>query len=353
MQETAQQPATDTSSSKKPRNRLTFSLVAVAVVLIGSLVGYQAFIPQTHVAPSRLARLVVVRPGVKAFDIKATSALVQPVAKSGIKPLQAAAKQFPAETGIYSKLWRPSSSAANATEVIAYLSPSTATARSVYQLLRTQQLSSKSYATSSLVRRSTFSVSGIAGSAGATYSSSAKKSTTTAATPTLGEVVFRSGRVVAMTEMLSTSSTQSSVQVVARSEAAQLRAVEPGFTLAVTSYPLGTSIVWGIVTLLALLIVGYLPFGLPRWRERQALLRSLQSERGDTWSVVYKRTDSGWSAYVPALPGIHVAGATRIETDQLLGEAIAEHLDEMRKDGLPIPERDDIEVGQIPATRPV
>jgi predicted RNase H-like HicB family nuclease len=62
---------------------------------------------------------------------------------------------------------------------------------------------------------------------------------------------------------------------------------------------------------------------------------------------VYKHTDSGWNAYVPALPGIDVSGDTRIETDQLLSEAIANHLDEMRRDGLPIPEQTDIQVGQV------
>jgi hypothetical protein len=30
-----------------------------------------------------------------------------------------------------------------------------------------------------------------------------------------------------------------------------------------------------------------------------------------TWSVVYERTVTGWSGYVPALPGLAVSGATR------------------------------------------
>jgi predicted RNase H-like HicB family nuclease len=349
MQETVEQPTADTHSPKPPRRKLTFSLAAVAIVLLGSVIGYLTLIPQTHVVSSRLAQLVTIRPGVKAFDIKPTSSLVQPVAKSGIKPLVAAAKQFPAETGIYSRVWRPSSNAAAATEIIAFLSPTTTTARSVYQLLNTQQLGSKSYAASSLARRSTFHVSGIAGSSGATYSSSAK-STTATASPTLGEAIFRVGRVVTLTETLSTSNAQSTVQVIARSEATQLRSVGSGFTLAVTTYPPVASIVWAVVTLVLLLVVGYIPFALPRWRQRQALLRSLDIEqREDTWGVVYKRTDSGWSAYVPALPGIDIAGSTRTETDQLLGEAIADHLDEMRRDGLPIPEQNDIEVGHVAA----
>ncbi len=349
IHEAPEQRSADTDGLKTPRKRMILAVVGAAVVLLGSVIGYLTLIPQTHVVPSRLSQLVTTRPGVKAFDIKATSSLVQPVAKSGIKPLEAAANQFPAQTGIYSRVWRPSANPVAATEIIAFLSPSTTTARSVYQLLNTQQLGSKSYASSSLARRSTFNVPGIAGSSGATYSSSGASSTTKA-NPTLGEVVFRFGRVVALTETLSTSGAQHSVQVIARSEAAQLHSVEPGFTLAATAYPVTASWIWAIVTLVLLLAVGYVPFALPRWRERQALLRSVDIERRqDAWGVVYRRTDSGWSAYVPALPGVEATGSTRDETDRRLGEAIAAHLDAMRRDGLPIPEQSEIEVGHVAA----
>lgn len=354
----AQKPNTAIANQTAQRRPLTFSLAAAAIVILVSVIGYLAIIPQSHVVPSRLGQLVTTRPGVKAFDTKATSSLVQPVAKSGIAPLVAAAKRFPSDTGIFSRVWRPSSNTANAAEIIAFLSPSTTTARSVFNLLKTQQLSSKSYASSSLTQRSTFSIAGIAGSAGATYSSSANssaKSSAATASPTLGEAVFQVGRVVALTETLSTSSAQTSVQVIARSEAAQLRSVGPGFTLADTTYPFVASFTWIIATLVLLLVVGYLPFALPRWRERQALLRSLDSrESRDTWSVVYKRTDNGWSAYVPAIPGIDVSGSERTEIDNLLSEAIANHIDELQREGLPIPEKSDVEVGQISAAiRPV
>ncbi len=46
-----------------------------------------------------------------------------------------------------------------------------------------------------------------------------------------------------------------------------------------------------------------------------------------TWSVVYERTDTGWSAYVPVLPGAGVAGVTREESERLAAEAIALHLE--------------------------
>ncbi|MGH9103086.1 MAG: type II toxin-antitoxin system HicB family antitoxin [Acidimicrobiales bacterium] len=66
-----------------------------------------------------------------------------------------------------------------------------------------------------------------------------------------------------------------------------------------------------------------------------------------TWSVVYERTDTGWSAYVPALPGVGVAGATREETERLVGEAIALHLEGLAEDGLPVPEPDMADVGRV------
>jgi len=54
--------------------------------------------------------------------------------------------------------------------------------------------------------------------------------------------------------------------------------------------------------------------------------------------VVYERTDTGWSAYPPNLPGVGVAGSTREETRDLMRDAIAMHVDGLREDGQPIPE---------------
>ena len=54
--------------------------------------------------------------------------------------------------------------------------------------------------------------------------------------------------------------------------------------------------------------------------------------------VVYERTGTGWSAYVPDLPGCVSAGKTREETERLMKEAISFHLESMREDNEPIPE---------------
>ena len=43
--------------------------------------------------------------------------------------------------------------------------------------------------------------------------------------------------------------------------------------------------------------------------------------------VVYEETTTGCSAYVPDLPGCIAAGGTREETERLIREAIAFHLE--------------------------
>ena len=54
--------------------------------------------------------------------------------------------------------------------------------------------------------------------------------------------------------------------------------------------------------------------------------------------VVYEKTETGWSAYVPDLPGVVTTGHTKGETQHLIREAIGFHLDGLREDGLEIPQ---------------
>jgi len=55
------------------------------------------------------------------------------------------------------------------------------------------------------------------------------------------------------------------------------------------------------------------------------------------FAVVFEKTDNGWSAYAPDLPGLGVAANSIEETRQLLREAIELHLDDLRATGQPIP----------------
>src|SRR5262249_34641099 len=55
------------------------------------------------------------------------------------------------------------------------------------------------------------------------------------------------------------------------------------------------------------------------------------------YAVVIEKTETGYSAYVPDLPGCVSAGNSRPEMDRNIREAIELYLDELREQGLPIP----------------
>lgn len=56
------------------------------------------------------------------------------------------------------------------------------------------------------------------------------------------------------------------------------------------------------------------------------------------YTVIFKEGEANWSAYVPDLPGCEAAAPTREETELLVAEAIALHLELIREDGDPIPQ---------------
>ncbi|RMH07486.1 MAG: type II toxin-antitoxin system HicB family antitoxin [Nitrospirae bacterium] len=56
------------------------------------------------------------------------------------------------------------------------------------------------------------------------------------------------------------------------------------------------------------------------------------------YAIVIEKTENNYSAYVPDLPGCVATGKTPQETERLIQEAIAFHLQGMKEDGLPIPD---------------
>lgn len=57
--------------------------------------------------------------------------------------------------------------------------------------------------------------------------------------------------------------------------------------------------------------------------------------------VIEGDESSGFSAYAPQVPGCIAAGETRGETEVLMREALALHLDGLRDMGEPVPEPTD------------
>ena len=55
------------------------------------------------------------------------------------------------------------------------------------------------------------------------------------------------------------------------------------------------------------------------------------------YAVLFEKTDTGYSAHVPDLPGCVAAGSTLEETSTLIRDALRMHLAGMVEDGEPIP----------------
>lgn len=56
------------------------------------------------------------------------------------------------------------------------------------------------------------------------------------------------------------------------------------------------------------------------------------------YAVVIERTENGYSAYAPDLPGCIAAGDSRAETERLIREAIAMHVQSLKEQGHPVPD---------------
>lgn len=55
------------------------------------------------------------------------------------------------------------------------------------------------------------------------------------------------------------------------------------------------------------------------------------------YTIVIEQGDTSFGAYVPDLPGCVAAGQTREEAVKLIHEAIEEHLQVLREEGMPVP----------------
>ncbi len=55
------------------------------------------------------------------------------------------------------------------------------------------------------------------------------------------------------------------------------------------------------------------------------------------YAIVIEKAEGNFCAYVPDLPGCVATGATLIEVEEQIREAIAFHVDGLLEDGLPVP----------------
>ena len=236
------------------------------LVLVAAAVGYQQVIPITHVDRTRLARLVITRPGVKEFNTKPAQSVELPVAKTGLSVLEAAAKKAPDSSGSYLAAWA-GTGPNDAMESVAFLAPSATVAKKLAAQVLAMNLSAQALASSSLTRLSTFTVSGVPGSHGSLYGSSAK----TPGASQLAITTFEEGRVVTVTEALHPTSAQPDSETATTAEYRHLQATAPEFSLKVVHRPLTATILWavGAVAIAALIALSPAVVGRARRRRRE------------------------------------------------------------------------------------
>lgn len=247
-----------------------YAVLRAAVVLGVAAGGYQLVVPVSHTVRSRLAGLVVTRPGVKQFDVKPASRGEQPAAAYGLAPLSAAAKSDPNRTGVYSVAWMAGTT--NGAAVLVFLLPTPAQAASTMAQTEKQQLAVNSYASAKYTRRSTFSVKGIPGSVGALYDTAAPAPGNPAQ---LAVTLFRVGRAVGVTEAGVGAGAQPTATTMARSEHARLAAAEPHFTFTVVTRSLPLTVVWAVAAVVLALLAALGPYG---WRRRSRRLEQRRQE---------------------------------------------------------------------------
>ena len=56
------------------------------------------------------------------------------------------------------------------------------------------------------------------------------------------------------------------------------------------------------------------------------------------YAIVIERGETSYGAYVPDLPGCVAAAETRDEVVKLIHEAIEQHIELLRDEGMPVPE---------------
>ncbi len=65
--------------------------------------------------------------------------------------------------------------------------------------------------------------------------------------------------------------------------------------------------------------------------------------------VIYEPTDTGYGAYVPALPGCVATGPSKEVTAKRIREAIDWHIESLRNHGEPVPPPSSIETELVEA----
>lgn len=248
---------------------------AFVLVLFLAAAGWDRYIIVRHPAPGRLTTLIATSPPA-GYAAKPSNSHVVTTASSPFAAYKAAAKRSPSSSASYSLSWsRPKTSNDSATVLLSYL-PSAADASRVQAQAETQFVAAASYKAENYASAGAVTVSGVPGAKGAVFVP------TSAATPPVASVAFRTGRVQALIllgQAGTPAETGSAAADLARAEYQRLAQALPGFHLGVSSVPLVASVAyWAVVAGAAALAVA-IPMSVRRARRHRMEARRRSAQR--------------------------------------------------------------------------
>jgi len=225
-------------------------VLRVVVVLLLAAAGYFVFVRQSTVDRHLLARLVLTRTALSGVPAKAgLSESVLP-SQSTFAVTRRAAKRHPSSTAMYAREWYVSSSGPPEAGIVLQLLPDDATASRLVAEEIAQLKRAPSFTEETPTQPETFSVAGVAGARGVSYTLDDATTSAHAPVGTSYTVDYRVGRVAVSELMVSTSTTRddAAIDKDARAGARLLAANEPGFSLMRTSWPLLASLIYAGAT---------------------------------------------------------------------------------------------------------
>jgi hypothetical protein len=250
--------------------------VLAAVVVIVSGVGYVVFVKSSNIDRTHLASLVIQCTGVKTLKAKSVESQLVTASKSGFSEMKKAAATDPTETGGYGKVWSGSTASGDVvTELIVFL-PTTSEAKLVRAEAVAEYSNTKDLKAAHTTLTSRFTLPSASGAFGARFVT-AKSSTTGAGSSTA--IVFQFNRAVAVEYAESTTGglTQANAITIAKAEHTLLEQREPGFSIVQTIRPLELSVIYGLVSLVAIALVLVVPGWIRRRRLRRVARRDEQA----------------------------------------------------------------------------
>jgi hypothetical protein len=291
----AEKPTTRSRLRSRPIAVLPRVLTSVVVAV--AAVGYVVFVKSTRFDRTSLSALVIDRTGLAALKAKPVDSEFVSPKTSAFAAVKKAAASDPDETGGYGKEWSGSTASGDAATQLVEILPTSAQAA----VARAEAEAEYSDATSLKAAHTTvtahLTVPGVPGAFGVGIAT-AKSSTTSATTGTA--VVFQEGRVVAVEYLQSSTGglTHADATAVARAEHSLLERSEPGFSLTTTSRPLGLSMLYGLVTLLAAGSILLVPRLVRRRRDRRQARREEQARyeyRARGGKAMRRRRPPAWA----------------------------------------------------------